>query len=221
MPLIRSAAKENIGPNIKAEMAAGKPQRQAIAIALDVQRRAKRAFGGPNPGMMSMPWYAKREAYGMLHTGPIMSPVAGRTDHIPLSVPAGSYVIPSQAVSHLGQNNSAAGFARLNNMFSSGPFGTALPKMGRGAGLPRPPGMPRQPAFALGGYMEGGIAYHGKDDEPVEIMAAGGEFVIHPAIVRTIGHGSISEGHRILDQWIKSLKEDHIKTLKKLPGPAK
>jgi len=30
-----------------------------------------------------------------LHTGPIHSPVAGRTDHLPMHVPAGSYVIPA------------------------------------------------------------------------------------------------------------------------------
>ena len=41
MPLKKSASKKNVGPNIKTEMAAGKPRQQAIAIALDVQRRAK------------------------------------------------------------------------------------------------------------------------------------------------------------------------------------
>lgn len=41
MPLIKSASKKAVGKNIKAEMAAGKPQKQAVAIALDVQRRAK------------------------------------------------------------------------------------------------------------------------------------------------------------------------------------
>lgn len=41
MPLKKSASKTVVGDNIKAEMAAGKPQRQAVAIALDVQRKAK------------------------------------------------------------------------------------------------------------------------------------------------------------------------------------
>ena len=40
MPLIKSKSKEAIGKNIKTEMKAGKPQKQAIAIALDVARRA-------------------------------------------------------------------------------------------------------------------------------------------------------------------------------------
>ena len=41
MGLLNSASKAAVGTNIKTEMAAGKPQNQAIAIALDVQRRAK------------------------------------------------------------------------------------------------------------------------------------------------------------------------------------
>jgi hypothetical protein len=41
MPLIKSKSKAAVGPNIEAETKAGKPRKQAIAIALDVQRRAK------------------------------------------------------------------------------------------------------------------------------------------------------------------------------------
>lgn len=37
MPLLEG--KKNIGKNIKTEMAHGKPQKQAVAIALDVARR--------------------------------------------------------------------------------------------------------------------------------------------------------------------------------------
>jgi Family of unknown function (DUF6496) len=40
MPLIKSASKKAIGQNIKTEIAAGKPRRQAIAIALDTARRS-------------------------------------------------------------------------------------------------------------------------------------------------------------------------------------
>jgi hypothetical protein len=41
MPLIKSASKKAVGKNIETEMAHGKPQEQAVAIALDTQRRAK------------------------------------------------------------------------------------------------------------------------------------------------------------------------------------
>lgn len=40
MPLDKSGSKASVGANIKTEMAAGRPRKQAIAIALDVQRRA-------------------------------------------------------------------------------------------------------------------------------------------------------------------------------------
>ena len=40
MPLIKSKSKAALGQNIKAELTAGKPRPQAIAIGLAVQRRA-------------------------------------------------------------------------------------------------------------------------------------------------------------------------------------
>lgn len=47
MPLIKSKSEKAFKSNIKAEIAAGKPQKQAVAIAYDVQRRApKKADGG-------------------------------------------------------------------------------------------------------------------------------------------------------------------------------
>ena len=40
MPLVKSASKNAFRKNIKAEMASGKPQKQALAIAYDVKRKA-------------------------------------------------------------------------------------------------------------------------------------------------------------------------------------
>ena len=42
MPLIKSSSKKAISKNIKTEMAANKPQKQSIAIALSVARKAKK-----------------------------------------------------------------------------------------------------------------------------------------------------------------------------------
>jgi hypothetical protein len=42
MPLIKSVSKKAIGPNIKAEQNVGKPYKQALAIALSTQDRAKK-----------------------------------------------------------------------------------------------------------------------------------------------------------------------------------
>lgn len=41
MPLDKSGSKASVGKNVKTEMAAGKPPKQAVAIALNTQREAK------------------------------------------------------------------------------------------------------------------------------------------------------------------------------------
>lgn len=46
MPLVKSKSAKAFQENIKREIAAGKPQKQAVAIAYDVQRRAHKADGG-------------------------------------------------------------------------------------------------------------------------------------------------------------------------------
>lgn len=52
-----------------------------------------------------------------IHVGPIHSSVAGRTDHLPINVPSGSYVIPADIVSSMGEGNTMAGFQILNRVF--------------------------------------------------------------------------------------------------------
>lgn len=46
MPLIKRKSEKAFEKNISTEVKAGKPVKQAIAIAYDVQRRAKKAKGG-------------------------------------------------------------------------------------------------------------------------------------------------------------------------------
>lgn len=42
MPLIKSGSDEAVGKNIQIEKVHGKPHKQAVAIALETQRRAKK-----------------------------------------------------------------------------------------------------------------------------------------------------------------------------------
>jgi hypothetical protein len=45
MPLVKSASKEAFRKNVKTEMAHGKPQKQAVAIAYSTQREAAKKSG--------------------------------------------------------------------------------------------------------------------------------------------------------------------------------
>ncbi len=64
----------------------------------------------------------------MTHRGPIRSAVAGRTDHVPLAVEAGSFVIPADIVSALGEGNSEAGHSVLDKALKNG----SLPRRSTG-----------------------------------------------------------------------------------------
>ena len=101
MPLLKGKSQETISSNIREMMHAGHPQQQAIAAALSQSRRA-RAEGGVSE---------------KIHVGPIHSNVAGRTDHLPINVPSGSYVIPADIISAMGEGNTMAGFKYANAVF--------------------------------------------------------------------------------------------------------
>jgi hypothetical protein len=167
MPLAKGKSKKVISHNIREMIHAGHPQAQAVAASLQ-QARESRAEGG--------------DVSAKIHVGPIHSNVAGRTDHLPINVPSGAYVIPADIISGLGEGNSMSGFQIANNVF---------------------------------GRQEVG------EESPVEIVAAGGEYVISPFNVSRIGGGDLDNGHKILDGFVKAYRAKLIKTLKALPGPRK
>ena len=143
-----------------------------------------------------------------LHTGPIRSSVAGRTDHLPIHVPSGSYVLNADVVSHLGENNTEAGFKVLRRMFGGTAYGGSTKgPYGQGSG-------PYGEHLANGGKTS-------DSDSGVPIVAAGGEYVLSPAEVRWAGAGDLDKGHRALDEFMVRTRKEMIKTLRELPGPAK
>lgn len=54
---------------------------------------------------------------GKVTVGPVVGKTGGRTDALPVDVPAGAYVIPSDAVGALGEGNSLAGMHKLTKSF--------------------------------------------------------------------------------------------------------
>ena len=64
---------------------------------------------------------------GKIHVGPIHSAVAGRTDHLPINVPSGAYVVPADIVSAMGEGNTMAGFKILNRVFGAQKLGNEPP----------------------------------------------------------------------------------------------
>jgi len=173
-----------------------------------------REDGGPLPVAEVKPPHApKTPAMPKVHTGAINSTVAGRTDHLPVHVPEGAYVIPADVVGHLGESNTAAGFKVLKRMFSGLPR-DASGEPYAGAGGPYDAG-PHPYDVAKGPY---GMAKGGKTGA-VGIVAAGGEHVLTPDEVRMAGAGDLDRGHRVLDKFVLRMRADLVKTLKRLPGP--
>lgn len=225
MPLIKSGSDAAFKSNLKAELASGRPKDQALAIAYRVQRDArtkKMAKGGRvkgyapggkvNVGPPAPPFYVRNAARATSNPpgGIISSTVPGRSDRIPMGVKGGAYVVPADVVSSLGQGNTMAGANGLSRMLKMTPGGAPM----------GPSPMPRRPGkFADGGDVM--MPPPGDAAPPVDIMAAGGEFVVPPEKVAEIGGGDIKRGHDILDSMVKQTRKKAVKTLRKLPGPRK
>ncbi len=170
---------------------------QAIESAL---RTAKAPGGGFHARKARIPKLK-------LHVGPVHSAVAGRTDHLPVHVQNGSYVLPADNVSALGEGSTLAGFKVLRRVFGGMPYGGGSTPYGQSGG---PYGEPLP-------HAEGGEVHD--DNAAVPVVIAGGEMVLSPAQVRMVGDGDLEMGHRVLDEFVKRLRAETIKTLKNLPGP--
>ena len=353
MPLKKGSSQKTISSNISEMIKSGHPRDQSIAAAL----RTARAHGGK------------------VHKGPIHSSVAGRTDHLPMHVASGSYVIPADIISAMGEGNSMAGFKIAKDIFSVKnitkgmpygakglPYGVSAPHKAEGGGMgtraaapvsrsaPAPTAAPaRSPMVSTGnlkadtaigrgdqgvinnqkaaamyaaqdnardgtpisahlqqwlpkkapsgramengmgapsaslfnpagggvsapatsseapyqntffnkmkpvigaivgtgmglgpvaGYTAGkgfqkndqgetkfGNFFNSKASggatDGVPIVAAGGEYVIPPEDVVHIGGGDLDHGHKVLDAFVKKMRQKTIKTLQNLPGPKK
>jgi len=186
MPLMSGKSQKAISSNIRTEIGAGKPQKQAVAIALNTARRAMEKGG-------------QAKDPKVFH-GPLKAKIPGRTDRLPLHVKSGSYVLPADIVSGLAEGNTEAGYEIIKKMIEE-----AKSRGGR-VGM--------QTKYGLTGH------YH-QPRNIVPVIVAGGEYILTPEEVEAFGEGDINAGHKVLDSFVKTQRKKTIKTLKKLPGPAR
>jgi len=188
MPLKPGKSKAAVSSNISELVYSGRPQRQAVAAALSMARKAMEKGGGAS---------AK---HPKVYHGPLKAAIPGRTDRLPIHVYSGSYVLPADIVSSLAEGNTEAGYDVIKRMVNE-----AKSKGGR-----------------VGMQQKYGL--HGHFHEPrsvVPCIVAGGEYILSPDEVEAFGDGDINAGHKVLDDFVKSQRKKHIKTLQKLPPPAR
>jgi hypothetical protein len=188
MPLIKGSSPKTISKNVSEMMHAGHPQSQSVAAALDTARKAMERGGSSAP----------RKDPKVFH-GPLKAKVPGRTDRMNIHVLSGSYVLPADCVSSLGENNTDAGFEIVKKMIDE------ERSKGGSVGLVNKYGL-------IGKYHDGNL---------VPVVVAGGEYILSPEEVELFGGGDLEAGHKVLDSFVKAQRKKHIKTLQKLPGPAR
>lgn len=127
MPLL--PGKRNIGRNISEMEDTGHPRDQAIAAALNVARK-HREEGGAAQEIRSVNTHRQGFFVGPIHAG-----VSGRTDHLPMTVESGSYVLPADIVSAGGEGNTLAGFRVLRRTFDGEPYGQSGAPYGQREGV--------------------------------------------------------------------------------------
>jgi hypothetical protein len=139
------------------------------------------------------------------HYGPITASIPGRTDRLKINVYSGSYVLPADIVSGLGEGNTLAGNAAIEKMFFT-PDGLKRASGGQASTL--------RSKYGLRGV------YH-ENPKSVPVIVAGGEYLLPPEVVEELGGGDMDLGHRKLDEFVVKHRKALTKKLSKLPGPAR
>ena len=196
MPLQKGKSRSAVSSNISELIRSGRPQKQAVAIALDTARQAMEQGGVPHE-------MSKR----VVHEGPINVRIPGRTDRLPVHVYSGSYVIPADIVSGLGEGNTLAGNDIIKRMFFH--HSSPIKKAARGGHL--------VDKYGLNGYNHQNKVKRNL----VPCIVAGGEYILPPEVVEELGDGDLDKGHAALDKFVVSTRKKLTQKLKSLPGPAK
>lgn len=194
---------------------------------------ARRAAGGMAPRMPSLGRQQPMQPLDERPYGFTVGQGGGRTDSNDISVAPGSYVLPADIISGLGEGNSLAGAKVWDTMLNSMPWGIQPVKLHGKSGAPSAP----HDASLMQGITGGGQPQFadGGETSEVPIRSADGETILSDEDVLRVGQfyappreieaypGShdriMSRGQRILDDWIKHERGKNIKHLKGLAGP--
>ncbi len=168
-------------------------------------RTAKKyATGGP----LKTDGLGDPKNHAPFHSGMLHSDIPGRTDRLPIRLKSGSYVIPADipSASALGEGNTMAGKKVLDKIMEPH-------RMRPNRGI--------QPIRKRRLKLKSAFKAEGGEVGEVPIVAAGGEYIVEPEVVTSIGGGDLDKGHENLDKFVRKVRMDNIKTLRKLPGPKK
>lgn len=226
MPLAHGKSRATIGSNIEEMQASGHPHNQAVAAALNMARRSGAKI--PKPAQMgrALPLTGApgEGANEHVYAGPLHTHVPGRTDKINLNVKPGSYVIPADVVSIIGEGNTLAGTAVLKAAFGSKMLTGSVPPA---AGHPSPHKEqtlrlvhPNRMMHREMTMQEGGEAEDERTQGAAPVVVAGGEYIIPPDEIKGVW-GDLSKGHRSLDAFVGEIRRREIHRLKNAPPPKK
>lgn len=228
MPLTPGSSRATVSSNIREMMNSGHPQKQAVAAALNEARRSRRkpAQLGRSLPLQGAPGEGANDH---VYAGPLHSHVPGRTDKINLNVKPGSYVVPADVVSSIGEGNTLAGTTVLQAYFGQKQLtGNVKPPEGRPnlfeRRLERREMLPPHMNTGLGQTGQSGYDDGGQVDQQMQgaipVIVAGGEHIIAPEEIKA-KYGDLKHGHEALDAMVGEIRRREIERLKHAPPPKK
>lgn len=195
MPLEKGNSRAVIGRNIQEMQNSGHPHAQAVAAALHTADQSSHlAKGG-----LAAPHPEKDQFHG---GGLFRADTPGRTDRLPRSVPADSFVVPAAEVASLGEGNTEAGGKMLEHILS---------------------GITSAPEKRADG---------GASGDKSAVIVAGGEYLIPRDKIVEIGRrlraagkskarSDLAAGHQWCRDLVLRLRKQELKRLKSAPLPKK
>jgi hypothetical protein len=171
------------------------PPPPGVPVAMVVEPWALAGVPGYAAGGLASVGPRRLRARRIASTGLVHSASPGRADLVGAKLRRGSYVLPADVVSGLGQGNTMAGAKLLQSSLPE-----AAEMASRGA-IDR----------AMGGMAE--------PEDELEVRLSGGEFLVGPEQVLAIGEGDVEAGAAALDQLVHAVRGSTRAELARMPPP--